>query len=133
MLPRKKQSTESGTERKKMKVQVTKKEIRENYYNIISIGYCEAQFMLRHLAPDYYSAGIYGWSCDYYKINNNTIISTGYNPVKGIEDHDIIKKYENKAEKISHNKKYSWDTIQKKLSKNLDNFIKEMLEKEGAR
>ena len=112
----------------KMKVKVTKKEIRENYNNIITIGYCNAQFMLRHLAPDYYSAGTCGWSCDYYKINNNTIISTGYSPIKGIENYNIVKKYEKKAEKINHNNNYNWNTIQKKLAKNLNNFIKEILE-----
>ena len=97
-----------------MKVKVSKKEIKENFRNIITIGYCEAQFLLRYKEADYYSAGVYGWSCDYYKINNNTIISTGYAPVDAIRNYKLVKKYEEKARKIACDYSRTWEQNEKK-------------------
>ena len=72
-----------------MKAQISKKEVRNTNSRIISIGYCDMQFLLRHHDCNLYSAGIYGWSCDYYIINSDntgmftpyTVISTGYQPL----------------------------------------------------
>ena len=75
-----------------MKIQVTKKSIKENYKNIISVGYCNAQNMLKCKDATMYSAGVYGWACDYYVINNDTIISTGYNPIGQNVPSEVILK-----------------------------------------
>ena len=47
------------------KIKATKKEMKQNY-RILSIGYCDAQYLLAYETPIAYSCGLYGWSCDYY-------------------------------------------------------------------
>ena len=79
-----------------MKAKVTKKEIRNNYNNIIAIPYCEATYLLRDLSPNFYSYGIYGWCCDYYEIGN-VIISTGYSPIGDYADMKFLHELENEA------------------------------------
>lgn len=82
-----------------MKLRVSKKELRKGYYRIISIGYCDAQRLLNYEKAFAYSAGVYGWACDYYDIDG-ILISTGYSPIgnKNVAfDYDIIRKYEEKA------------------------------------
>lgn len=51
-----------------MKYRMTKKAIRESGAIIYKIGYCDLQFLLRFNNPFAYSEGVYGWSCDYYRI-----------------------------------------------------------------
>lgn len=65
-----------------MKLKVSKKEIKEGFENIIRLGYGTIQHLLFYVSADYYSCGVNGWSCDYYKIDNDTIISTGYSPIR---------------------------------------------------
>ena len=45
-----------------MKTKVTNKEIRSNYNNILSIGYCQAHFLLSGVSPFGYNCGVYGWN-----------------------------------------------------------------------
>lgn len=113
-----------------MKVKVTKKQIKENYSNIIMIGYCQGHSLLKTLNPDYYSTGTYGWRCDYYIINGDTIISTGYDPIGNIKNSDIINKYENNAYKISCKNFKNYEDYKKALENNLNEFITEILESE---
>ena len=79
-----------------MKTQISYKKMLElaQYRNqrIYRIGYCGWQSLFRlidklnagvikYYQMPYYSAGIYGWNCDYYKIclkNRTIIIATGY-------------------------------------------------------
>lgn len=82
-----------------MKLKTTKKEIKEGFYRIISIGYCDAQYLLSEEKPFAYSAGVYGWACDYYDIDG-ICISTGYSPLseKNMKyDYKLVKEYEEKA------------------------------------
>ena len=83
-----------------MKCRVTKKEIRNSFQNIISIGYCDAQFLLQYRSPFAYSAGTYGWACDYYDLGT-TCISTGYSPLNGLKpDYDLLRRFEENAQRI---------------------------------
>lgn len=122
------------------KIKASKRDVKEASYRILSIGYCEAQYMLRGENPVCYCSGVYGWSCDNYDLSKygyNLTISTGYSPIesqnickKTLEKkYDIIKKYEEKARQINCTCG-SWQEIQKKLSKNLIKFIKEILKNE---
>ena len=43
------------------KVKTTAKAIRNAYPNIITIGYCDMQYLLSYFTPAYYTCGIYGW------------------------------------------------------------------------
>ena len=94
-----------------MKVKVSKRQVREDNYYILSIGYCEAQFLLRGENPQTYCCGVYGWSCDNYEITNekhHLLISTGYAPVNtknfkidNMKKYKITRKYDDKARTIN--------------------------------
>ena len=88
-----------------MKFLVSKKEMREAYGTIISIGYCNAQHLLAHEEPKAYSAGGNGWSCDYYEIDG-VLISTGYAPLSNKNSHatyDMIHDYDKRADDCTQN------------------------------
>jgi len=105
-----------------MKLKASKKEIRENSYYVLSIGYCNAQYLLKAFEPFAYSCGYYGWSCDYYEITTNKhrlIISTGYSPISSQnlpkkDYYEIIRKYDEKARAICC-KPQGWEKTKKQL------------------
>lgn len=109
-----------------MKLKVSKKEIKSNVIsdNLIAIGYCEAQYLLRGKQPFAYSAGVYGWSCDYYQIDG-VIISTGYSPTGARVDYKLLIKYEDKAAKIAESGD-AWELREKKTAKLLRKFLAEV-------
>lgn len=110
------------------KLRVTRKQIKEGYKNVIEVGYCELQTLLRYESARYYTCGVYGWSADIYEINDNTVIVTGYSPFGNIRvDRKIIKKYEDKAMKISHDWLKSYEENKKAIDKLIKKFIKEVL------
>jgi hypothetical protein len=106
-----------------MKAQVTKKQIKENFNTILSIGYCDAQYLLYYKTPFAYSAGINGWSCDYFQIDN-ICISTGYAPIGNNIDYSLLKELEGKAQKIVHD--YNLSSSDKE--KQLNELIKELMD-----
>lgn len=84
------------------KIKTTKKEMRQNY-KILSVGYCDMQYILAYESPIAYSAGVYGWACDYYYVND-VVISTGYSPISSKnmkEDYSLIEEYEQKARQLN--------------------------------
>ena len=106
------------------KVKVSKKQMKENY-RILSVGYCDLQFLLKHRDPIAYSAGTYGWSCDYYDIKG-VVISTGYNPIKSKnvnDSYDLIKEYNEKARNIEYT---TYEEMISKLNDLLDEFIEKV-------
>lgn len=109
------------------KIKVTQKEIKNGWENVIRIGYCEAQYLLRFKTPKFYSCGAYGWKCDYYIVDNNTIISTGYAPVGNITNYELTKNYEQKARKILENNSLSYDEKEIQVNKLLNEFITKIL------
>ena len=108
-----------------MKFKATKKEMKENYNTIISIGYCKAQNLLRNQSPIAYSAGVYGWSCDYYDVGG-VLISTGYAPIGTSPDYDIICKYDSQAAKISSDYNLSYEERKRMINDLLNEFIAEV-------
>lgn len=82
-----------------MKYKTTARAIKEGYYKIISVGYCELQSLLSFKSPIAYSSGVYGWNFDVYDIDG-IAIATGYRnmPSKNSNvSYDVIKEYENKS------------------------------------
>lgn len=84
---------------------------------IYKIGYCEWQNLFRlidkletgliyYYQMPYYSAGQYGWNCDYYQLHfrdRAVIIATGYNRgFTGFEEvhYKLVEIVERKAKKI---------------------------------
>lgn len=114
-----------------MKIKVKQSELKE-YYNVIRIGYCNGYYLLSDIEPVYYTCGVYGWLQDTYYINYNTIISTGYAPVRSnynnYDDYKIICKYEKKAKKIYNDYDIKWNIKKKKISKLREKFIDEIMQ-----
>lgn len=111
-----------------MKLKVTKKEIKEHFTNIITIGNCNGEDILQYKNADYYSTRSEGWACDYYIINSNTIICTGYAPIDSkYRDYELTKKYNDKARKIIYNRDIDYKTKEKKVNKLLEKYVNEIL------
>lgn len=109
-----------------MKLQTTKKAINSNFSKIIRIGYCDLQNLLEYSTPFAYSAGLYGWACDYYEIDN-VCISTGYQPIGKHVNYELIKEYETKAEKIRYNNSLEYSERKAQISELLNEFIKKAI------
>jgi hypothetical protein len=109
-----------------MKYKTTKKELNNNYHEIIGIGYCEAQNLLQYQNTCSYCTGVYGWSCDNYDIGG-ILISTGYSYInsKNVKnyDYELLNKYELLAEKIPYNEVFRKD----KVNELLNSFILECI------
>ena len=109
-----------------MKVKVTEKQIKNNYKNIIELGYCEANSLLMSIEPTFYTSGVYGWNADIYQINYNTVIVTGYRPFGNIESGNV-REYDEKAFGISRNYKLTWDEVKEQINEVLEKYISEVL------
>ncbi len=105
-----------------MKLQTTKKQIRQNFNTVLSIGYCDAQYLLDCKNPFAYSAGVYGWSCDYYQIGA-VCISTGYSPIGTRIDYAVLQELEGKAKLIKNDYKLSYSDREQQL----DELIKQLI------
>lgn len=107
---------------------ITKTNIKRMYQNTICIGYCQLQNLLKFKKAVFYTSGVYGWNADIYPININTAIVTGYRPFGTITpDHEIIKKYEQKAYNILTNYKNNYAKKEKMINSLLNDFIKEVV------
>ena len=84
-----------------MKYKTTTKAVKEGYYHIIPVGYCELQSLLKYKRPNAYTCGVYGWNYDVYDIGGRAIV-TGYRgmPSKNVKNvsYTIAKKYEQLSE-----------------------------------
>lgn len=87
-----------------MKIKTTQKAIKENYSNVLAIGYAEYQDLLNKYKADYYTSGVYGWNADIFTIDKlDTAIVTGYRHFgEWLSDEQlaIFKKYDEKAKKL---------------------------------
>lgn len=109
-----------------IKLKVSKREIKNNFKNVLYCGYCELSDLLSYKDANYYNANSYGWRNDIYLINNNTVIVTGYEPFGSIEiPRDITKKYNDAAYNIKIDRKLDFEAQKEKI----DNLIDEMINK----
>jgi hypothetical protein len=116
-----------------MKFKTTKKAINEGYYQIISVGSCDLQYLLKGNNPVAYSTRAEGWACDYYDIDG-VCICEGYSPIASKNtnklSYDKIKEYETRAKEISSN--YGgWEDVKNALNDLLKEFITECTQKEA--
>lgn len=116
-----------------MSIQVTNKSMRELYSNIIIVP-CNMLDRLFSFRPaKYYNAGTYGWNCDYITLefigNYDTLICTGYRPIKGTHkaDYELCKEYEDKAVEIIRTM-YGYKDIDSALNELIKEFINKILE-----
>jgi hypothetical protein len=108
-----------------MKIKVTKKAMKESYDTILSIGYCNAQNLLKYENEIAYSTRSEGWACDYYDINN-VCISTGYAPIGQSVDYNTLKKYDAEAEKIAYDNNITWQDQKEQIHNLLVEFVNEV-------
>lgn len=114
-----------------MKIKTTKKEMKRIYKNIIPISYCSMYDLLYYEEPITYCTGIYGWSCDNYAINEDTLISTGYSPINGVQvNYNKTNLYNELGKKIRCNNKLTSEQKENEIKMLLDKFVKEILKKE---
>ena len=116
-----------------MKLQTTKTNIKNNFYTVLTVGYCELQYLLNYSNAFAYSAGVYGWNCDFYVPSTNyngVCLATGYNTDRlggKRVSYELIKEYEQKARELL----LDYNTqINKREALNIliDEFIKKALE-----
>ena len=108
-----------------MKIKTTQKAIKANFKKIVCVGYCNLQHLLNYESPIYYTIRREGWASDIY-IFGDIAISTGYAPFGNIKvKYDILRKYDNTAQKIVENRDIKHDEKVKKVNKLLKKFLKE--------
>lgn len=104
-----------------MKFKTTSKQLKERFRKVIRLGYCQAQRLFPERMAQFYNAGVYGWNYDGIVVDN-VLIVTGYRNLFGImPDYELVKEYEEKAEKLS-----GWD---KDYNQKLYNLQQEFFEK----
>lgn len=128
-----------------MKIKTTQKAIKENYSNVLVIGYAEYQDLLDKYKADYYTSGVYGWNANIFTIDKlDTAIVTGYRHFgEWLNDKQlaIFEKYDNKAKKLKEffnnynynnatngtNQRFKYERLDNILYKMLQNAIKKVL------
>ena len=115
-----------------MKLQTTKSNIKRNFCTVLTAGYCEIEYLLNFCNPFAYSAGVYGWNCDFYQPSSKfsgVCIATGYNTERlggKRVSYELVKEYEQKAQALTldHNSQ-----INKREALNIliDEFIEKAL------
>ena len=106
------------------KRKITRKELK-GFKNIISVGYCSLNYLLMYKDANFYNTGVYGWNYDVYVINSDTLIVTGYRPVKGNikPDYSVIDHFEQEAQNIYNNLDINFENKKKEIEKILNRFI----------
>lgn len=110
-----------------MRVKVTKVKVVKENSNVLSVGYCELQALLKDSSTPFYSVRSEGWACDYY-ILDNLVVSTGYSTCGEHIDYKIIRDYESKAQKINHNCDLTYEQKKTRLQRLVNKFTKEVKE-----
>ena len=114
-----------------MKLQTTKTNVRKNFGTILTAGCCDLQYLFYYYSPFAYSAGIYGWACDYYTPSekySGVCIATGYNTerLSGKRvSYELAKKYEEKAREVLYD--YKQANRREALNTLIDEFIEKAL------
>lgn len=80
-----------------MSIKVTNKEIKDTFRDVIAVGYCDAQNLLRAFDKIGHNSGVYGWNYDLYTIDGAAIV-TGYRNTPGQgANREILREYEKRA------------------------------------
>lgn len=108
-----------------MKFKTSKKTMRDYYgKNLYCVGYCDLSYLLYYKNASAYSCGVYGWSCDYYELEN-ICISTGYSPIGKRINYELTKKYNDKARELI-NSTLDYEEVKQKLNQLIKEFIQEI-------
>lgn len=102
-----------------MKLKASKKEFKG--LNVLRVGGYGLQETLRGLDAFGYSAGAYGWSCDYYDLGG-LIISQGYSAIGKPANYETLKQYEEIARRINTNDETNYQEKQAQLHSLREDF-----------
>lgn len=103
-----------------MKYKTTRKSVVENSTNIIAVGYCGADHLLRGIEPRAYTCGMYGWNFDVYEVHGLTIC-TGYRGMPG-RNAKNLDEYERKAREIWEDYYRPYEDRRAEVSELLERF-----------
>ena len=104
-----------------MKLKTTRKAIVNTSTDIISIGYCDAQTLLRNHNALAYTCGVYGWNFDVFEIDGKTIC-TGYRNMPGRSAKNVGE-YEKKARAIMEQYSRNYEERCEDVEKLLHEFL----------
>ena len=101
--------------------------VHSNYKYVFKTGYYGLSNICKHIEPQYYNSGVYGWNCDIYvDYQHDIMISTGYRNMKGKTiPSSILKKYDDIAVDIISNR-HNFEREYQLLEENYNNFLQEL-------
>ena len=99
-----------------MKVKVSRKQIKDNFKNVYVMDETKANTIFYGQSPAYYTSGVYGWNCDVYIIDSDTVVTTGYRPFGERLPEAIEKDMLKKATRIKESNKYRYSEIARKIA-----------------
>ena len=115
-----------------LKKHVTRKELEQSYNTIINLGYSGQSIIKSHQDANYYNGGVYGWNFDAYDFEGILLVISYRNTPRsrnsktGLELHNIIKEYEEKARNIIRDFR-PWEEQKELLKENCRQFISEAI------
>ena len=120
-----------------IKFKTTRKQIVNNFRNVIALGYCQCAHLFVNHDAFAYTAGIYGWNADCYNFDcsKSTVFVTGYRPF-GMFDVNISEKADlyDKLAELAKNKYCHgdwtferWEKVTKYLLKRFVTTVVRML------
>lgn len=110
-----------------MKFLATQKAIKENFQAVIVVPYCGLQNLLNYNSPIAYTKRREGWAADIYDMGGGVAISTGYVPFGNVRpSYEVVKRYENAAEKVRYNYSLKWEEQREQLKTLQREFIVEV-------
>lgn len=91
-------------------------------YDVISVGNCNLQNLLRFESPVAYNYNNDGWRYDLYVFGDKAI-STGYSPIGRKIEYDVVREYDKRAEAIIGDYSKNWETRESEVRALLEEFI----------
>lgn len=106
-----------------MKFKTTTKAIKAQTLkeDLLCVGYCDLQTLLRNHEPIAYTCGVYGWNYDVYIVDGKTIC-TGYRGMPGRRANNVDE-YEKRARAIMDEYKRNYEERSDEVEKLLHEFI----------
>lgn len=109
-----------------MKVQTTQRQVMSYYFGVISVGYCDLQYLLSYEDAHFFTAGVYGWNADVFEVpNTSRSIVTGYRPFGNVEAYKV-REYDQKARHLIYEdedfRRLSFTEKQQKLRELIKEF-----------
>lgn len=91
--------------------------------NVVSVGYCGAQTLLRGVSPIGYGSGVYGWNYDVYALplpwdvrgGDPVTVCTGYRAMPGQRARNAAG-YERKAQAVARDTSLTWDQQREQIA-----------------